>query len=137
MSGINRTRVSGRIAHRVTAQVAVVGLVAVIASGCSSEPEPGAPTEQELHADERAAPGGVKGRHVFRCDDGERLLVDFKDDGLTIEVRDDESAPALALTAPAQGLQYQGDTGTATFVAGKLHLRSFKGEERSCTRRTR
>lgn len=137
MSGIDRTRATLRITHRMTAQVALVGLAAVTLTGCSSEPEPRAPTEQELHADDRAAPGGVKGRHVFRCDDGGRLLVDFKDQGLTIEIRDDEGAPPLALTAPAQGLQYQGETGAATFVAGKLYLRSPKGEERSCERRTR
>lgn len=134
MSGTDRPRANVR---GMTARVVAIGVAAGIVAGCSSEPETRAPTEQELHADDRAAPGGVKGRHVFRCDDGGRLLVDYKDQGLTIEVRDDENAAPLALTAPAQGLQYQGETGAATFLKGKLYLRSSKGEERLCTRRTR
>lgn len=133
MGHIDRSRMSmgAHVARGMMAGAAMLPLAA-----CSSEHKSPVPTEEELHSDDRAAPGGVKGRHVFRCDDGGRLLVDFKDQGLTIEVRDDESAPPLRLTAPAQGLQYQGATGAATFVAGKLYL-SSRGEERSCARRTR
>ena len=108
----------------------------LLVTACSAEKAPSPPTEQEIHALDRGAPGGVRGRHVFRCDDGKRLLVDFKDQGLTLEIREREADPPLVLTAPSQGLQYQGGADTATVVAGGLRIQPATGGERVCTRRT-
>jgi hypothetical protein len=55
------------------------------------------------------------GRHPYRCSDGEPLFVDYKDNGLQIDLRRSGNGPPMTLTAPAQGLQYVGETATATF----------------------
>ena len=87
-------------------------------SACSEQPQKGPPTEQEIHAADSGVPSGTPGRHLYRCDDDRALIVDFKDQGLTVEFRRDARSAPTVLTAPMPGLQYVGDAESATFVAG-------------------
>ena len=104
-------------------KIASLGLAAVLMlSACSEQPEKGPPTEQEIHARDTAVTSGTPGRHLYRCDNDRTLLVDFKDQGLTVELRRYASAPAAVLTAPLQGLQYVGDAETATFSGNQIKV---------------
>ena len=87
-------------------------------SACSEQPQKGPPTEQEIHAADSGVPSGTPGRHLYRCDDDRTLIVDFKDQGLTVEFRRDARTAPTVLTAPMQGFQYVGDAESATFVSG-------------------
>ncbi|MCP8891439.1 MULTISPECIES: hypothetical protein [Sphingomonas] len=98
-----------------------MGIVLVLA-GCSEEPRKGPPTEQEIHAADTAVTSRTPGRHPYRCDDNQTLLVDFKDQGLTVELRRDANAPSVVLTAPLQGLQYVGDAESATFSGNQIKI---------------
>jgi hypothetical protein len=75
------------------------------------------------------------GRHPYRCSDGEPLFVDYKDNGLQIDLRRSGSGPPMTLTAPAQGLQYVGETATATFKGSQLTIVEGDGRTRTCERR--
>lgn len=98
-----------------------IGAVLTLAA-CSEQPRKAAPTEQEIHASDSGVGSGTPGRHPYRCDDNRPLLVDFKNEGLTIELRRDESAVPIVLTAPAAGLQYVGDTMSATFTGNEIKV---------------
>src|SRR3546814_3671483 len=74
------------------------------------------------------------GRHPYRCSDGEPLFVDYKDNGLQIDLRRSSSAVPMTLTAPAQGLQYVGETATATFKGSQLTVVEGEGRTRICER---
>lgn len=93
-----------------------------ILAGCSAEPQKGPPTEQEIHANDSAAANGAPGRHPYSCDDGRDIIVDFKDQGLTVELRNDANAAPIVLTAPTQGFQYVGNTATATFSGKQITI---------------
>jgi hypothetical protein len=67
------------------------------------------------------------GRDPYRCSDGEPLFVDYKDNGLQIDLRRFSSAVPMTLTAPAQGLQYVGKTATATFKGSQLTVVEGEG----------
>lgn len=103
-------------------------------TGCSGEQPRKAPTEQEVHAADRPTMGGVPGRHEFACRDGRALLVDFRDQGNMIELREQPDGIPLILSAPAQGLQYVGESATVTFDAGELRLQRAGQAERVCKR---
>ena len=77
---------------------------------------------------------GEMGRHRYRCSDGEPLFVDYKDNGLQIDLRRSSSAVPITLTAPAQGLQYVGETATATFKGSQLTIVEGDGRTRICER---
>lgn len=101
----------------------IAGMCVVLASsGCSEQPRKAPPTEQEIHAGDSGDSSGTPGRHPYRCDDNRPLLIDFKDEGLTLELRRDMSAAAVVLTAPAPGLQYVGDTMSATFTGTEVKI---------------
>src|SRR3546814_10420406 len=68
------------------------------------------------------------------CSDGEPLFVDYKDNGLQIDLRRSSSAVPMTLTAPAQGLQYVGETATATFKGSQLTVVEGEGRTRICER---
>jgi hypothetical protein len=103
-------------------RLGLVGLGALLASGCSEQPRKGPPTEQEIHARDSGDASGTPGRHPYRCDDNRTLLVDFKNEGLTLELRRDGSAAPVVLTAPAAGLQYVGHTVSATFTGNGIKI---------------
>lgn len=98
-----------------------IGTMLALAA-CSEQPRKAVPTEQEIHASDSGDRSGTPGRHPYRCDDNRPLLVDFKNEGLTIELRRDESAASIVLTAPAAGLQYVGDTMSATFAGNEIKI---------------
>ena len=101
--------------------VAGIGAVLMLPS-CSEQPQKRSPTEQEIHAGDSAVPSGKPGRHLYQCDDDRTLLVDFKDKGLTVELRRDAGASAIILTAPSQGLQYIGETMSAKFSGSQIEI---------------
>lgn len=113
-----------------------MGIVLVLA-GCSEEPRKGPPTEQEIHAADTAVTSRTPGRHPYRCDDNQTLLVDFKDQGLTVELRRDANAPAVVLTAPLQGLQYVGDAESATFSGNQIKIEAPGKRPVLCEKATR
>ena len=96
--------------------------VALASSGCTEQPRKGPPTEQEIHAGDSGVASRVPSRHLFRCDDRRELLVDFKDEGLTIELRWSAEMKPIVLTAPMQGLQYVGEATSATFAGSELTI---------------
>lgn len=104
-------------------RIGIVGMcVALAASGCSEQPRKAPPTEQEIHAGDSGDASGTRGRHPYRCEDNRPLLVDFKNEGLTLELRRDGNAAPVVLTAPAPGLQYVGDTMSAMFSGNELKI---------------
>jgi hypothetical protein len=101
-------------------------------TGCTEKQKPRAPTEQEIHSRDFETGSGVRGRHLYTCDKGGSLFVDFKDEGLSIELRREEGDIAEVLTAPAQGLQYIGDSGSAVMAGNELRLTDPRGGVRVC-----
>ncbi len=109
--------------------------VAAVA-GCTDNKEPPPPTEQEIHAGDSGVASGELGRHPYVCDDGSRLLIDFKDEGLQLVLRDGADAAPITLTAPTQGLQYVGDRISATLAGANLTVQRANGRPRTCQRET-
>lgn len=111
--------------------------LALALAACSEQPQKGPPTEQEIHASDSGVASGAPGRHPYRCDDNRTLLIDFKDQGLTVELRSDARAAPIVLTAPSQGLQYLGHAQSATFSGNELKIDT--GGQRSvvCRKATR
>src|SRR3546814_5300468 len=79
------------------ALILVVGLAA-----CTESKPPAPPTEQQIHSSDSAVATGEMGRHPYRCSDGEPLFVDYKDNGLQIDLRRPSGAVPMTLPAPAQ-----------------------------------
>jgi hypothetical protein len=118
-------------------RIGIVGIGALLASsGCSEQPRKGPPTEQEIHASDSGDASGTPGRHPYRCDDNRALLVDFKNEGLTLELRRDASAAPTVLTAPAPGLQYVGDTLSATFTGNEIKIEEADKRPVLCRKKT-
>jgi|GEM_PF-1546935 hypothetical protein len=109
--------------HMTRFRIGIAGICVVLTlSGCSEQPRKGPPTEQEIHAGDSGDASGTRGRHPYRCEDNRPLLVDFKDEGLALELRRDANAAPIVLTAPAPGLQYVGDTMSATFSGSEIKI---------------
>ena len=105
-------------------------------AACSEQPTTKAPTEQEIHANDSADASGTPGRHPYECDDKRTLLIDFKNEGLTLEIRRNADAAPIVLTAPAQGLQYVGDTASATFRGNEIRIEEANEPTIVCTKAT-
>jgi len=104
-------------------RIGIICLSALLAaSGCSEQPREMPPTEEQIHANDSGDASKIPGRHPYRCDANRPLLVDFKDEGLTLELRPDARAAPVVLTAPAQGLQYVGDAISASFTDNELKI---------------
>jgi hypothetical protein len=114
-----------------TAMLPLIGLTA-----CSASPKHQAKTEQELHADELSSGGHDAATHEYRCRDGAILLVDFRHEGLSIEIRTAPSSPPLVLTAPSQGTDFVGSHMRATMKERELLLVGPGQGRRVCTRTT-
>ena len=107
----------------IPSRIGIPCIGAVLAvSSCSEQPRKGPPTEQEIHAGDSGVASGTPGRHLYACDDKRTLIVDFKDQGLTVEFRTDPGAAPTLLTAPAQGLQYVGNAESATFAGNQIRI---------------
>ena len=74
-------------------------LVAGLAACSESKPQ-APPTEQQIHSSDSAVATGEMGRHPYRCSNGEPLFVDYKDNGLQIDLRRTNNGPPMTLTAP-------------------------------------
>ncbi len=122
---------------RVAPMLLRIAAGAVGLGACSQEQPRRPPTEQEIHSADQDDGSRVKGRHAFMCRDGTTLLVDFKDQGNMLEVRERDNGGPLILTAPTQGLQYVAEGATATFADGELRLQQAGLTERICKRATR
>jgi hypothetical protein len=107
-------------------------LALFILTGCSEKPQPGPPTEQEIHAADHGEAGGSLGRHPYRCEDRKPLFVDFRDKGLQVELRDAPDTSPLVLTAPTQGLQYVGEGASATIAGATIVIVYADGPTRIC-----
>ena len=104
-------------------RIGIAGICVVLTlSGCSEQPRKAPPTEQEIHARDSGDASGTPGRHPYRCNDNRVLLIDFKDEGLTLQLRRDASTVPITLTAPAPGLQYVGETMSATFTGNEIKI---------------
>lgn len=110
--------------------------IVLASSGCSEQPRKAKPTEQEIHASDSGDGSGTPGRHPYRCDDDRSLLIDFKNEGLTLELRRDANAAPIVLTAPAPGLQYVGDTMSATFSGNEIKIEEGDKPPVSCRKDT-
>ena len=109
--------------HMTPFRVGLAGICVVPASSaCSEQPRKAPPTEQEIHAGDSGDASGIPGRHRYRCDGDRPLLVDFKNEGLTLELRRDGNAATVVLTAAEAGLQYVGDTMSATFAGNEIKI---------------
>ncbi len=106
--------------------------ITVMATGCAEEKKPRVPTEQEIHSRDFETASRVRGRHRYTCDDKEPLFVDFKNNGLTLELRREEQGPVQTLSAPSQGLQYVDNTNSATMTGNALQLVDAQGRTRVC-----
>jgi hypothetical protein len=109
-------------------------LILFVGLASTKNTPPAPPTEQQIHSSDSAVATGEMGRHPYRCSDGEPLFVDYKDNGLQIDLRRSSSAVPMTLTAPAQGLQYVGETATATFKGSQLTVVDGEGRTRICER---
>ncbi|HQS95417.1 MULTISPECIES: hypothetical protein [unclassified Novosphingobium] len=110
--------------------------IVLVSSGCSEQPRKEAPTEQEIHASDSGDGSGTPGRHPYQCDDNRALLIDFKNDGLALELRRDAKAAPIVLTAPAPGLQYVGDTMSATFSGNEIKIEEADKRSVLCRKAT-
>lgn len=114
----------------------VITILFLLASASCSHHAAEQPTEEDLHAGDAALPSAVHHHHVFKCDDGSLLLVDFLHGGLTISVSLPGSASRLLLTAPSQGSAFVG-TGTSATMEGRgLRIRQSKGASYACVRQS-
>lgn len=104
--------------------------------GCSAEQPKQVPSEQELHAAEVGG-RGVVGRHHFLCEDGTTLLVDFKAEGLGLQIRESETARPETLTAPSPGRPFVGKHSFAVIGSGKLEYLRGSEPVLTCVRQTR
>jgi hypothetical protein len=112
--------------------VCVCGVAIVLLSAGSKEQEPRPLTEQEIHSMDTPLRPGEVGRHPYKCADGSRILVDFKNSGLTLEYRARKADRPVVLTAPSQGLQFFGEHTTAIIRERNLILEE-DGSIRTCT----
>ncbi len=112
--------------------VGILGLL--VLSACSEQARKRPPTEQEIHAGDSGVSSGASGRHLYRCDDDQALIVDFKNQGLTVEFRRNARAAPTILTAPMQGLRYVGDGQSATFTVNQIKIEAPGKQPVLCTK---
>ena len=103
-------------------------------AACSEQPKSRAPTEQEIHSLDSETKSRIRGRHLYACDDGKPMFVDFKDTGLQLELRQEEGGVPEILSAPSQGLQYEGKAQSATMTGSEIRLVDAEGRTRVCTK---
>lgn len=118
-------------------RIGIASISVLLAStGCSEQPRKAPPTEQEIHAGDSGDASGTPGRHPYRCDNYRSLFIDFKSDGLTLELRHNANAAPIILTAPAPGLQYVGDTMSATFSGNEIKIEEADKRPILCSKAT-
>ena len=124
-------------AHMTPLRIGIVGTCVLLTlSGCFEQPRKAPPTEQEIHAGDSGDASGARGRHPYRCDDNRPVLVDFKNEGLALELRRDANAAPIVLTASAPGLQFVGDTMSATFSGNEIKIKETDKRPVLCRKAT-
>lgn len=114
----------------------LISIVAMAAgfSACSGDPEQMPTTERDIHASQNQDGSAQSGRHPYQCTDGQSRFVDFKNEGLTMEVRTSYEGEPLVLNAPAQGFQYRSANLSAHFRDTNLVLVTGEGAKVVCER---
>jgi hypothetical protein len=105
--------------------------MAMGAIGCSSQPSPTSPHDEDHFAGTNPQ---IIGQHNYECGDGARITVDFLADGLTIEVRGAADGKPVRLTAPGQGQRYIGDRITADATGGQMTINRQGHAAQACRR---
>ncbi|MCI1271488.1 MAG: hypothetical protein LKM31_00165 [Sphingobium sp.] len=113
------------------ASLAVAALIILSAAGCSSQAPSSNPHDEDHFAGTNPQ---IIGRHIYGCDDGAQITVDFLADGLTIEVRSTAGGKPVRLSAPGQGLQYIGDRITADATGGQMTINRQGHPAQACRR---
>jgi hypothetical protein len=114
----------------------LISIVAIVAgfSACSGDPEQMPTSERDIHASQIQDGSAPSGRHPYQCTDGRSRFVDFKNEGLTMEVRKSYEGEPLVLNAPAQGFQYRSANLSAHFRNTNLVLVTSEGAKVVCER---
>lgn len=120
----------GIASRAIATVVAAIGIS--VLTGCAEEKKPRLLTEEEIHSKDFETPSGVRGRHLYGCEDGQSLFVDFRNEGLSIELRREEKDEPRILSAPSQGLQYVGENEGATMTGNELRIVDAQGRTRVC-----
>lgn len=113
------------------ASLLAAALIVLSATGCSSQAPSSNPHDEDHFAGTNPQ---IIGRHVYACDDGVKITVDFLADGLTIEVRSSTGGKPARLSAPGQGLQYIGDRITADATGGQMTINRQGHAAQACRR---
>lgn len=119
-----------------TTLVVFAPILASVTSACSEQPKHRAPTEEQIHAEAVSMRARHVGTHRFQCDDGTLLLVDFRNDGMTLEIRNAPKSAPLMLTASRQGAPYIGRGAKAMMKERDLELIQAGGARRVCIRQS-
>ncbi len=98
-------------------------------TACSADPDAARDDRDHIDGDRP----NVIGRHIYDCEAGGRWAVDFLTDGLTVDLGP-EGAPAIRLSAPAQGLSYVGEKITARISGREMHIRRSNKAPLTCLR---
>lgn len=109
----------------------VAAFAVLSAAGCSSQAPSSNPQDEDHFADTNPQ---IIGRHVYECDDGAQITVDFLADGLTIEMRGTAGGRPARLSAPGQGLRYIGDRITADATGGQMTINRQGHAAQACRR---
>ena len=114
----------------------LISIVAIAAgfSARSGDPEQMPTSERDIHASQIQDGSAPSGRHPYQCTDGRSRFVDFKNEGLTMEVRKSYEGEPLVLNAPAQGFQYRSANLSAHFRNTNLVLVTSEGAKVVCER---
>ena len=123
---------SHRSSQRALASLLVLSMLA----GCSSQGNaPHNTTEEDLHSSDFGR-HLTEPSHAFVCQDGTRLLLLYKSDGLAIEIRREADSRPTLLRAPAQGEPFVGANLTAVMRERKLILHQPGRSPLTCIRQT-
>lgn len=99
-------------------------------SACSSQPDT---NEAATGHDRRTIPELV-GQHIYACNDGSQLDVDFLTDGLTIDLTPLPGGTSRRLTAPATGLPFVGEGMTVNLSNGEIVILRADEPVQTCRR---
>lgn len=110
----------------------LAGVIAQVGmSGCSAESD--APTYPGSDHARRSIAGQVVD-HLYACDDGSKVRLDFLADGLTIDLSLLPDGKPERLSAPAAGLSYVGDKVNVAISYGDIAVMRPDRPTRVCHR---
>ncbi|WP_235537472.1 hypothetical protein [Sphingomonas sp. Root1294] len=126
-----KTPIGGRDDHAGPLSNSVwAGLILFLGlTACSGSAEPAG--DDRNHTTSENA--NVIGRHVYHCDPGGLWIVDFLQDGLSVDLAANGEKP-VRLTAPAQGLTYVGEHINARVSGRDMHVQRSDRPPLKCRR---